>query len=454
MKWRWLVLALSFAVSGSYGQTPGQQSSLQRQQIQDHPFSELAVHFRSGSSVVDLDYMGNRIALSRIAAACAYEKAQYITQLRIEGNASPEGVTHLNERLAWERAEAVKRYIMTYYPYISPAKIVAVGMGENWAGLRSLVEADYYTPRRESVLYIIDNVHAHIDYRTNISRKKSLMDLGTPTWNYLLKHHIPLLRTGGSMLITIDPNTPQEIVRAIDNTLRGVETPPPAAETPVKRVVVEQRIDTVFIQQRTDTVVVEQFVAAPVVKEESLERKPLFAIKTNLLFDVASALNLEMEIPIGPRFSLAAEMIFPWWLLEKKQYCLQTLGANLEARYWLGNRTNRPQMTGWFVGLYAGAGYYDLEWDKTGYQGEYLIPAGLSGGYAHTIGTNFRMEYALGIGYLSTDYKEYESQPGIDGNWHLILQRRGTQTWFGPTRAKVSLVWMIHYGNQNKRVSR
>ena len=41
--------------------------------------------------------------------------------------------------------------------------------------------------------------------------------------------------------------------------------------------------------------------------------KPLFAIKTNLLYDALSAVNLEIEVPVGKRWSVAAEGIFPWW---------------------------------------------------------------------------------------------------------------------------------------------
>ena len=63
--------------------------------------------------------------------------------------------------------------------------------------------------------------------------------------------------------------------------------------------------------------------------------KPLFALKTNLLFDLLSGLNVEVEVPIGKHFSLAGEWIFPWWLWEKKQYALEILNGNLELRYWL-----------------------------------------------------------------------------------------------------------------------
>lgn len=219
-------------------------------------------------------------------------------------------------------------------------------------------------------------------------------------------------------------------------------------------------------QTETDTVkqIVAQVVTKPQVESQSListqitpaTRKPLFALKTNLLFDAATLLNVELEVPIGKRWSVAGEWIFPWWLSENKQHCLQGKSGHIEGRYWLGNREisrdgkPRQQLTGWFAGLYTGGGNYDLEWERKGYQGSYFITAGISGGYAHTINKkgNLRMEYSLGIGYMQTDYRKYEAEMETDEQWHLYGGESSKYTWFGPTRAKVSLVWMLNYNKK------
>lgn len=171
--------------------------------------------------------------------------------------------------------------------------------------------------------------------------------------------------------------------------------------------------------------------------------KPLLAIKTNLLFDLATAFNVEVEVPLGNHWSVAGEWMFPWWLWEKKQHCLEVMSGNLEGRYWWNGKGEREIMTGWFAGFYAGGGYYDLEWSKKGYQGEFFIAAGLSGGYVHRIGRNLRMEYSLGVGYMQTNYRQYNAVFGSDNEWHLMRQNDGAFTWIGPTRAKISLVWML-----------
>jgi hypothetical protein len=177
-----------------------------------------------------------------------------------------------------------------------------------------------------------------------------------------------------------------------------------------------------------------------------LQERPVLAVKTNLLFDAVSAINVGLELPAGESWSFAGEYIFPWWLSEGKQNSFQLISGNLELRRWLGYRADHARMTGWFTGMFAGGGYFDLERNGKGYQGEFFIAPGLSGGYAHEIGRNgkWRMEYALGLGYMSVKYREYKARTGMDGQWHLIRQKSGHYTFIGPVSAKISLVWTLN----------
>ena len=176
----------------------------------------------------------------------------------------------------------------------------------------------------------------------------------------------------------------------------------------------------------------------------AIEKRPLFAVKTNLLFDAAMMPNVEIEVPIGKRWSVNGEYMFPWWLLDGDKYSLQILTGGLEGRYWLGsrkNRMNREVLTGHFLGLYAGGGKYDLQWKENGYQGEFFIAAGISYGYAHEIARNLRLEYNIGIGLLRTDYRHYHAR---DNYQTLLWQENGKYTWFGPTKVKILLVWLMN----------
>ncbi len=180
------------------------------------------------------------------------------------------------------------------------------------------------------------------------------------------------------------------------------------------------------------------------------ESKPLFALKTNLLFDALTMVNIEIEVPIQNRWSIAGEFISPWWTMDNhradsKRNRLQIINGNLEGRYWWGERAAYAPLTGWFTGLYSGLGTYDVEYNKRGYQGDIFFTVGASGGYAHPINRsgNLRMEYSLSVGYFTTYYHYYEAEFCENQCWHAVEMREGRYKWFGPTRAKVSLSWLI-----------
>ena len=181
----------------------------------------------------------------------------------------------------------------------------------------------------------------------------------------------------------------------------------------------------------------------------SCRRRPLLALKTNLLFDAALMPNVEIEVPVGKRWSVNGEYAFPWWQFDRGKYCMQVLMGGLEGRYWLGSRKSREDrevLTGHFLGLYAGGGKYDLQWGEKGYQGEFFIAAGVSYRWATRIARHLHLEFNIGIGLLRTDYRHYHAR---DNYQTLLWQENGKYTWFGPTKAKISLVWLL-----NRRVKK
>ena len=175
--------------------------------------------------------------------------------------------------------------------------------------------------------------------------------------------------------------------------------------------------------------------------------KPLFALKTNLLFDVITALNVEVEVPIKNRFSIAAEWIFPFWKNHSSELTFQTLYGGVDFKYWFGNRDDKDVMTGWFCDIYGGYGKFDYQlFQKNGAQGKILnIGAGV--GYAHKIAKNLRMEYALGVGLIRADYHKYDMVYDTEyGDIKVVRYpwKKFIYNWIGPTKAKVSLVWLIN----------
>lgn len=169
-----------------------------------------------------------------------------------------------------------------------------------------------------------------------------------------------------------------------------------------------------------------------------------FAIKTNLLYDAASVLNIGIEAPIRDRWSVAFDWVCPWWSSYERQKYLQLLYGSLEGRYWFGNREDKLQLTGWFAGIAAGGGIYDLMYDAmNGIQGEFST-CGVIGGFAHTVNKSgtLRLEYSVGLGWMGTEYVKYWWD---EYDYTLIAPSPQTwrTNWFGPIKAQVSLVYML-----------
>ena len=391
---------------------------------------EIAIHFPVNQSRLLRNFSGNDKSLKLLDRLMNDRSFYYdIDSIVISGYASPEGPIPHNSRLSFERARAIKEYITKNYHHVSSGKISAVGRLVDMQAVSDIIENDLSVPFRGEAMNILSTTG--ISEIEQLSRLKEVG--GGAVIQHITKYYAGSMRNATGIMF----------YRASDRVVI------------VDTLVIEHPADTVFINNPADTVVLNNLSDTVFVGNFDRIRKPLFAVKTNLLFDIATAVNLEVEIPLGKRWSLLGEYVNPWWLIEDRQYALQVVNANIELRYWLGNRYRFTQLTGWFAGIYGGAGYFDVEWEDKGYQGKFHRSGGVTAGYAHTLGRkgNFRMEYSLGAGYFSAEYDEYKPVFGGDEQWHLIRQKSGTYSWIGPARLKISLVWLLHRNMLNPKMS-
>lgn len=168
------------------------------------------------------------------------------------------------------------------------------------------------------------------------------------------------------------------------------------------------------------------------------------AIKTNLLYDAVTALNIGIEVPIRERWSIAFDWVAPWWGSTKNHKYFEMMYGNIEGRYWFGNREDKDQLTGWFAGASIGGGLYDFMFDNLdGKQGEFQAYS-LVAGYAHKINKagNLRLEYELGLGWLNSNFRKYWWD-GYDYALIAPTPQSWNFDWFGPTKAQVSLVYIL-----------
>lgn len=183
------------------------------------------------------------------------------------------------------------------------------------------------------------------------------------------------------------------------------------------------------------------------------EKVMIAAVKTNVLYDLVTAYNVEIEVPIADRFSVLVEDVFPWWETSFK-YCLQMWEMGAEARYWFRSWDPKgtDKLLGFFAGIYGMSSKYDLQWiSDVDYQGEYWS-AGVTGGWTTALGREkwANLELSLGLGYLQTDYRSYLPTDAYD---KLIRNPyiTGRASYFGPTKLKVSIVVPIRV-NRKKEV--
>ncbi len=392
---------------------------------------QVEMYFDLDSYDLDSCFQNNRDNLTKLSDLITQLQSDdliAISSITINSYASPDGGRHYNELITEKRTNSIYDYL-TKEISVPDNLIEKRHSGIDWDGLYNLVEKSDME-YRDNILDIITHTPEETWRKVNPtdkwmtlvdSRNKHLMDLryGIP-YRYISKCFFPQLRMGSVVTIYFQ-SIAQPIIKEIEEVEKTDATKFDVIES------ASEPIETIVDNSDTD-------------EKNSIK----FALKTNLLYDLLLTPSIEAEVPIGERWSIAGEWIFPWWTTKDNGNALQILSGQVEGRYWFGNRTNKPQLTGWFASFYAGGGLYDLQWKNNGYQGEFYIAAGASAGYAHTINNSgsLRMEYSLGVGYLNTEYRYYE---GMQNNEYLVWQYDGRYTWIGPTKAKVSLVWFLDW---------
>lgn len=107
------------------------------------------------------DYKNNAAEIEKvekIIKETQNNKDLTITELTIEGFASPEGGFDYNRKLSGNRANSFADFLVTKY-HIDRSQLKNIsGIGEDWEGLRKAVEASQIAYKKE-ILHIIDSVY-------------------------------------------------------------------------------------------------------------------------------------------------------------------------------------------------------------------------------------------------------------------------------------------------------
>ena len=364
---------------------------------------QYTIFFRINRWDIDTTFRGNGGTIRRMQAeidSLISEGSITADSISIVSAASPDGGNAFNVWLSKKRGLSTMDLLEERYPDIDPEIIYIDPTGEDWSTFRKVVYEDRNIPARDELIALMESD------LTNDEKEKVLRKMN-PAFRYILKHHIYLMRASA---VTFNVSVPMVLMPPIAG-------PQALAEGPEGNILYRQ---------------VQPLPQAPV------EKKMILAARTNLL---VPALNVGVEVPVGYSWSVGADYYFPWWLARSNRYCAEMLGWFVDTKYWFGkDRDEEDKLTGHALGAYAGFGYYDYQWEKSGNQGEY-IDIGVDYTYAIPLAKDrLRMEFNIGLGWIHTvarhytptdDYTDLIKDPGI---------RHRKYNFFGPTRASVSLV--------------
>ncbi len=389
------------------------------------------------SAEIDRDYNDNGHVIDSLEQEIETHGGN-LERIVVRAGSSPDGSRALNEKVARQRAQNVKKLLEERFPWLAGGVIETVAVGEDWSGMRRTVEAATDIPAREKALEVL-NMNTAPDLK--MLRFRGIGH--TATFRYMNAHIFPELRVARVELVYYD-EVPV-VVPIVAPVV--VQAAPPVEEEVLAESVAENVVDNKVIGNNGE---VETVTPTAVKKAKKVREvrypKPYFALKTNLLFDAATLVNLSIEIPMGRRVSLAGNFMFPQWTDSRRRFAVQSLNGDLELRIWYGSRAKmdaKPRLTGWFTGIYGGAGNYLLEWKREGVEGNFWH-AGITVGYAHAINKrgNLRMEYLVGGGWFSAEYDRYRVQQDVRNEATTSLGK-GKYAMFLPTKAAISLVWMV-----------
>ena len=265
------------AKRSSVGETSGSagESSASFTRVNDS--TEVVINFRLDKVVYDPAYMGNNERfneLTRLLAAVKADPDTRLKNIRITSSASPEGPYKHNVDLSIERGKTLIKLIKKQDPTLNDDIFVITSLGEAWDGaIKAVEEGDM--PHKEEALEIMRNTPENVIKGGKVvdTRKRQMMNLaGGTVWRYMIENYFPSLR--------------QTSVFVVFKTKRLVNTLEELA--PIYACA----------QQSAPGELARGEVRMP---EPVVERKPIIAVKSNLLYDVLATPNIAVELPLGQR---------------------------------------------------------------------------------------------------------------------------------------------------------
>lgn len=158
------------------------------------------------------------------------------------------------------------------------------------------------------------------------------------------------------------------------------------------------------------------------------------AVKSNLLYDLTTSLNLSGEIRCDDTHTLSLSVNYnPWNFGSNKK--IKHFLVQPEYRKWFNEA-----FAGNFIGLQAHYGLFNsggiFPSANNRYQGN-LAGFGISYGYQWMISPQWNLEAGIALGYAHLNYKRYGQPAGAP------LIEKSNYNYWGPTQIGISVVYFI-----------
>ena len=361
------------------------------------------LYFRFDSFTIDSTFNTNAENLERLATI--FSSPQSVRFVYVDVSTSPEGWHDHNVELSDNRLQGIRNCIVSLSGgKLMPEYVTFNSVTENWEGLIEQVDLYYFRHDRDRILKLLANP------RVSGARKWQIIQSLNEgySWKVIQKNYLPVLRYAEFDIVTW---------RTVENITIS---------------------DKEFFHARplTYSTIIP---CAEVEKVEELPQQGFRAnLRSNLLLDLAMIPNVGLEFHLGKRWSMGATWAYSWWDKSVDNFFWRAYGGEVNLRKYFGRKIKDVNLSGHHLGVYGHAFTYDFEVSPKGQLSELTFGAGLDYGYSVPLCRRLNLDFSIGFGYLTGEYKLYEFDTDC-----YVWQETRQRHWVGPTKAEISLVWNI-----------
>ena len=382
------------------------------------------LYFKINETKVNKGYKDNNqtinVLIDEINNSITSENLE-VKSVLIIASASPDGTAALNRYIAKQRALNTKRMLLSMFPHLDENNIFTHSKTNMWDNLKQLIDNEPSLKYKDEMYAILNN--SELSYSEKYDAFRSNLEL----YRYLKSHFLDKLR-----------------MAKLEFTL--AEIPVKVPDVVVEKVVAVTKSEVEHVNHHfgqeceSHLKKVDIPLLASVFKtSEEFDKGAVLALKTNILYDIALVPNLGFEFYLADKVSFAGSWMYAWWNKDSKNHTWRIYGGDVAIKKWFGSRAADKRFTGHHLGVYGQMLTYDFDLGNKGYIGEkWTFGAGVEYGYSFPVSNKLNIDLNLGLGYLSGEVKEYNPEDG-----HYVWQKTTNRQWIGPTRAGVSVVWLM-----------